>query len=200
MIRELPANLKKMGRYQLFVHFALVILAAEVVLLASQNRELKGNSSSQEQEDSLAVGDYLVTRGLQRIQGEAEINASTTRVIFIFTTRCPFCKINVPRWNELASHLLKKGVRAVGISLDGPDQTKEFLKEYDLNFTTYCTSGDGKFEKQNRFSRVPKTIVRNPSEQITSIWSAVLSKKSSSEVLSLASEEKNTNIQSQGGR
>jgi len=89
---KLLAHFTSKNLYVGFLHLAVVVLAIEVYILAEQNREFK-NPSEPANRERLTEGDSLSLATLLPIEiGSPSISDSRRAVVFIMTTRCPFCR------------------------------------------------------------------------------------------------------------
>jgi hypothetical protein len=117
--------------YSIFLHLIVVVLVVEVVVLARQNKELKQGATHAQQE-SLKVGDYFSLSGIAPLERAERLDSvSAKQLIFVFTTRCPFCKETLPFWEKIASQAKRaRGVTLIGICLDDEAATKAYEEQF----------------------------------------------------------------------
>jgi hypothetical protein len=125
--------------YTIFLHLVVVILAVEVVILARQNKELKQGPTSA-QRDSLKVGDYFSLSGLAPLFTNQRLDSTSARqVIFVFTTRCPFCKETLPIWKKIEAEAKeRRHLGVIGICLDQEGPTRTYVEQESLKFPPLC--------------------------------------------------------------
>jgi len=85
--------------YSIFLHIVVVILAVEVVILARQNGDLKGRVAYDSW--TIGVGDHLETDNMLPLDSTQVLPTKWYRLVFVFTTTCTFCKLNLDRWEEI---------------------------------------------------------------------------------------------------
>lgn len=84
-------------------------------------------------------------------------------VLFILTTTCPFCQATVPVWAGLADSASRHAgtdVLVVGISLDGPDETRRFIEAFGVRFPVLAFPSE-KYQSMYRATTVPQTVILN---------------------------------------
>lgn len=95
--------LKRYNWYNIFLHLMLVGLSVIVILLVNKNNVLaeRLNGGNVEQ---LKEGDVFPDFSAYDL-GENEIllnlNEGKNKLLFIFTTTCPYCTKNIPNWKKL---------------------------------------------------------------------------------------------------
>ncbi|MCI0707448.1 MAG: redoxin domain-containing protein [Ignavibacteriae bacterium] len=143
-----------------FLHIAVIVLALQVVVLARQNNELK-NPSVAAQKEQLKEGDYFYYGELEPVrEGAVPDTNSSQQLVFIFTTRCPFCKDSLPFWKQMANENNTR-YSVIGISLDPLENTTAYLVEHEINFPVFLPGDVEWFIEQIKGTTVPKTIMRN---------------------------------------
>lgn len=173
--------------YQIVLHLVIVVLGAEVLFLASQNRKLKDRASPTSTR-ALSTGDTLRLAGLQSLGSEEFTNLSDHKLVFVFGTTCSYCKSTIPAWNKITSLALEQRITVIGISLDPMKKTSEFMKEHDLKFPVYVLQEPGKFKEANHIIGVPETILVSSDAIISDVWFGLLSDDKTKEVVVAISE------------
>jgi len=168
----------------------VAFLAVEVILLSTQNRELKnrlamllGNGIY----GSLKAGETVPPFTANDINGNSvEItydNMNSKTLLLVFSTTCSACERNLPNWSEIASRLKGSSRRVIGISLDAPDSTRQYVLENELQFTVLVPA-EKKFLQDYKISYTPQTIVINPQGRVKQIWNGVLDSQQKAEAIS----------------
>lgn len=103
----------------------------------------------------------------------AESGAAST-VVVILTTTCPFCRVNVPIWNELHSALGGQ-VRFVALSLDDPERTKRFAETSRAEFPMLVVEDARSFVTGLGLQAVPQTFALDSEGVIRQVWGGGLS-------------------------
>lgn len=193
---SLKRYLTKRNIYYGFLHIAIIVLAAQVVLFADQNRKLKERMSSPQQDhfkegESLALGELIpVNDGVFPKVFEQD------QLIFVMTTTCPFCKESLPLWKALAvDHARDFSVLA--ISLDEKEQTLKYVEEQGIDFPVFLPADMQEFKKQMKSTAVPKTIIRAKDGRVRRIILGRLKKENMVEIDEIASVSPNQPIQQQ---
>jgi hypothetical protein len=125
-----------------------------IAVLAKQNRDLKGGGGEAAQA-SIKEGDYFSLRGLKAVQSNAVLDSTSRRqLVFVFTTRCPFCK-----------------------------ETRTYASEQQLTFPVFIPAEKDLFSKTNRLHSVPQTIIRNSNGFVEKVWRGRLTVEQFNEVV-----------------
>lgn len=116
--------------YSVFLHVALAASLVVIVVLAKQNRELKRGSGPDPQ-TIIKAGDYFWLDGLMPVTNEVRLDSTSPKLlIFVFTTRCPYCKETLPLWKSLSdSAFQKKSFPVLGICLDPLEETRNYTSQ-----------------------------------------------------------------------
>jgi peroxiredoxin len=188
-MNKLKAYLTGKNLYNVFLHLVVVVLTFEVVILARQNKELKQGPSSAQQE-SLKVGDYFSLSGIIPLDNGTDPDTISGRqVIFVFTTRCPFCKETLPLWEKIASEAKRvKDVALIGICLDEEAATKAYVEEHGLDFPVFLPVSKDSLVQRNKLHGVPQTIIRARGGLVQNVWRGRLSQEQLQEVIRALSD------------
>lgn len=173
--------------YNIFLHFALVALATEVIVLVKQNRLLKQSVVSAP--ELIKSNDYFYLNDLEALQASSEPDIGVApKLIFIFTTTCQFCKENIDFWNQIVAQIEDHNISIIGISLDSKLKTSAYLKEHSMKFPVFCTTDRKEFSKKNKILGVPMTLILDDTEQVKNVWTGLLSSEKIMEIVQVASE------------
>jgi peroxiredoxin len=199
MLNKLRAYLTGKKVYSIFLHLVVVILLVEVVFLARQNKELK-QGPTYAQEESLRVGDYFSLSGIAHLDRNRRLDSTAARqLIFVFTTRCPFCKETLPLWEKIASQTKSvKDVALIGICLDEEAATKAYVEQHGLGFPVFLSVSKESLVQRNKLHGVPETIIRAKDGRVEKIWNGRLSDEHFQEVVKAISNIKPIQIPIRG--
>lgn len=168
--------------YNVFLHFAVVVLGIEVVILARQNRLLKQGPAGGV--ETIRTGDFFFMDNVDTLQTSIKIeNTNALKVVFIFTTTCQFCEANLQYWNQIVAEMTGKGIGMVGISLDSKIRTYEYLNKHNVSFPVFCVTDRKEFSQKNNILRVPITLVLDNMQQIKNVWNGALTFEMALEVV-----------------
>lgn len=173
-------NLTAKSFYQFFLHLALIVLAIEVIILNSENHQLKKNSNPKAEQ--VKAGDLFSITTLEELENKNKPDTTSRQLIFVFTTTCPFCKLNMQQWREISSFADKNNVAVLGVSLDSKESTTKYLEENKLPFPVYIPKDSPQFKKVNKVFTVPQTIVLSSKSRVDKVWTGLLSDKTALEV------------------
>ncbi len=167
--------------------FSSFTLAVEVVVLARQNNELK-NPKQREGKEQLAVGDSLIIRDLKPLQADYTAPTdSPNKLVFVFSTTCPFCKQNLEHWKKILTLANKNKLTVVGISLDTAEKSVAYVKEHQIDFPVVTPLDLPLFKSQNKLNAVPVTILRDSIGVVRNVWRGLLAEEQIKEVASAIS-------------
>jgi peroxiredoxin len=171
---KLLARFASKHLYVAFLHVAIVVLAMEVYVLAEQNRQFK-NVSERAYRTRLAEYDSLSFANLQPIDsGSQKISESRGAIVFIMTTRCPFCRRNIASWKTLSSVARSNGLETIGISLDSIETTSIFVKQEGIDFAVWIPRHIAKYSEENKLVGVPITVLRDSTGIAQRVWNGLL--------------------------
>lgn len=161
----------------------------QIIFLTIQNRELKkalGVSTSVEPMDSLKPGD--------QIPGFSAVNASGAQtkvaydeadyLIFITSTKCPWCDKTLPSWKEISDKAKGRSIRIVSIAIDGNADIKAYAKDHGLNFEV-VSFPDASLQSSYKAFSTPQTILVKRGGQVEKMWPGMLSETAKNEILTL---------------
>jgi peroxiredoxin len=150
---------------------------------------ISGSSGSVQRLDSLKPGD--------KIPGFSAINASgiETKVsydeaaylIFITSTKCPWCEKTLPSWKEISDKAKGKSIRIVSIAIDGNADIKAYVRDHGLNFEVVNFPNASLQSTYKAFS-TPQTVLVRQGGQVEKLWSGMLSDTAKNEILDLLSQ------------
>lgn len=180
---NLKQHLTTRNLYYGFLHAAIIALAIQVVVFASQNKELKEKMEGPQQVH-LKEGEYFSVGDLIPVKN-AIVPDTTSRdqLIFVMTTTCPFCKESLPLWKELANNP-SLDLTILAISLDDKERTLTYIEEENISFPVFMPADIGEFTRHIRSSAVPKTILRAKDGHVKKIITGRLKKENLSEIAS----------------
>jgi len=123
--------------------FGLGLAAALVVILGLVDRtgDLRGEYAKVRRR--LAVlheGAFVPPLRLATILGDSvtlgEPAAAGRQLVFVFNTRCPFCKATLPAWDSLADSVrrLDPGIQVLGLAIDSIAKVVDYVELNGLDF------------------------------------------------------------------
>ena len=147
--------------YGAFLHVALIGLAVSTLLLVRENRELRSQLPPAA-EPRIVAGDVVASFGVLEEDGTETVLESSThgdqdRLLFFFTTTCPVCRDNQPRWSVLHERVVDR-MDVVGVSLDDPEQTRNYLEGFEVAFRVVTVIDPQSFVLEHGVDRVPLTV------------------------------------------
>lgn len=174
--------LKKLNLYNTFLHIMLASLSVVIILLINKNSELT-EAIEKFNSPQLKEGDIFKPQRLFDLKGnelEMGFKSAGKKLLFIFTTTCPYCKKNLPNWETLNKQL-KNRYEIIGISADSLDITRKFVEENEIEFPVYI-SANPKFRVDNKISGVPQTLIITENK-VEKFWLGSLNPKIVQEII-----------------
>lgn len=139
---------------------ALVVLAvasvmAENIVLVRRTSKLEAMLVSERQVPALSVGDVVPEVALKDLNGQAvELNTEQPKILFIFSSNCPYCRKNFANWKSIEQRVGKSNV--VYLSTDRAETLKPFACEHEIaDNTLVLTAAQATAIKS---FRIPETI------------------------------------------
>jgi peroxiredoxin len=175
-MNKLRDYLIRKNLYSIVLHLLVVVLAVEVIVLMKQNKELKEGRASRAQE-SIKEGDYFSLADLTPVVNDAQLDTLLRKqLIFVFTTRCPFCQEMLPMWKYFGNSLAaRNNVAILGISLDPLQETRTYLDQQNVTFPVFLPSNKESFSNKNKLHSVPQTMIRRSDGIVEKVWRGRLS-------------------------
>ena len=144
--------------YQVLLHTLLIGLAAMVVFLVRENRELRGLDAPPPPQ--VAEGDRLEAVPVRDLAGGEETlrfaGAEKERLLFIFTTTCPVCVTNQDAWRTVYERANNR-FDIVGVSLSPAEETLTYRNDKELPFRVVVPEDIRGFAMEHA-SQVPLTV------------------------------------------
>jgi len=103
-------------------------------------------------------------------------------VLLLLTTTCPFCRVNVPTWNEI-HRALGDQVRFVGLSLDDRERTRRFVETSRAEFSLFIVEDSRSLVLDLGLQSVPQTLALDAEGVIQGIWVGGLSEENVTSIL-----------------
>jgi peroxiredoxin len=189
--------IKKAGWFQLITYLAILLLAAEVILLAIQNRDLKKALSSMSvvsQVEPLKAGDRVEAFKLQTMDGNVnELNYADPAkkyLLFILSTTCPHCEKTLPVWSDIVAKNSNDNCSIIGVSIHPIDQTIKFAADKKITFYLASAAKDTSFYRKYRIPGVPETILLDGSGIVQRTWVGELNPEQAEEIENLTAANK----------
>lgn len=173
---------------------ALAIFAGlatiQIAFLAHQNRELKrviaGAGGAPEAPDRLKPGDTVAAFDAVAAEGRrtrVAYDDAARYLVLITSTKCQWCTKTLPVWKEIAAQAGEKGVRVVGISLDGEGEMEKYKLENGLNFEVVNFPEDPSVQLSYKAYATPQTILVGRGGRVERVWAGALDEKAKDEVV-----------------
>ena len=175
----------RMKLYLVFLHLITVALGVEVYILGVQNQRMK------ERQDyfaggSLKEGDAFVTDGLiaaTAVRGHSS-EMSGRQLIFVFSTKCKFCKASIEKWHEIVLRAKKQNLTVFAISMDSVSITRLYVEHNRLSdCDVFVPVNVREFSRQNRIVGVPVTILRSQVGTVESVWTGSIEQQQKEEIM-----------------
>lgn len=172
---------------------ALAIFAGlatiQIVFLAYQNRELKrviASAGAPAEPDRLKPGDQVAAFDADAGEGRrtrVAYDDAARHLVLITSTKCQWCTKTLPAWKEIAAQAGEKGVRVVGISLDGAGEIEKYKRENGLNFEVVNFPEDPSVQLTYKAYATPQTILVGRGGRVERVWAGALDEAAKNEVV-----------------
>jgi hypothetical protein len=181
MIEKIKTNL-----YSIVLHIIVLVLSLQVYLLSEK---LKLYTTSNE--EMAKVGDVFYFSELKHIRNEINYDTTKQTIVFVFTTKCPFCKTNIPIWNSIDSICrINNEYQSIGICLDADENIDSFINEYHPMFSMTTPDDPSYYKDINKIRGVPVTLIRDEKYVISKLWVGSLTEKDIAEITNIISAYK----------
>ena len=163
MVRSVRAAAAGAARYVL--PFALAGALALVAVLGAQSRGMRDRIVVLERRAFLPYAGMVVPAvQAMTLAGDTitigDPPSEGRQVLLFFTTTCGYCRETLPAWQQLATTLRSsaEGVEVIGVSLDSPAATVEYVRDESLTFPI-VELPDARMRSLYRAKGVPITLV-----------------------------------------
>lgn len=169
----------------------LFFLAVQSIILSYQNRGLKNSLQLlTTKNDVLEVGDTVISSSIVNLDDEEailEFNSSDSlSLIFIMSTECEPCSLNIPFWITLSEKLKNFKVNIYGIAVNNPVLVKKYFSSKSLNFNTYYINNED-FKINYKGFVTPQTLIIGKSGLVLESITGILDKKKMDTLLKVIS-------------
>lgn len=169
MTNKFRAYLTWKNVYGIFLHIIVVVLAVDVVILASQVKELK-QGPMQSSSRTLQVGDSLILGSGKHVYGPLISSSTNAGLYFIYTTKCPFCRRSLSAWSMIDSIAAGSHVAVRGVCMDSLQSCLQYSADHRLRFAVFVPDTAERFKKQNHIAGVPCTVLLSDSGRVEKVW------------------------------
>jgi peroxiredoxin len=175
--------------------FLILLLTGEVILLIRENSELRTRLKSFSDASSgqlVQPGDIITPFSYQLPSADSGIYTfdswAPNTLVFLFSTTCPFCEDNIPKWAWLDKENLRSDINILGICVDPPSAASTFIRENDVPYRVVSSYVDTSFQFRNRLVGVPITLLINSTGNISRIWPGLLDNGHLAEILTVLTD------------
>jgi hypothetical protein len=182
MTHKFKAYLTWKNLYGIFLHIIVVILAVDVVILASQIKELKQGPRRSSSDRSLQVGDSLILGGGKQVYGPIISSSTNAGLYFIYTTKCPFCRRSLSAWSMIDSIVSGSHIVVRGVCMDSLQNCLQYSADHRLKFAVFVPDSAERFKKQNHIAGVPCTVLVSDSGRVEKLWLGMVDEEKLSDV------------------
>ncbi len=171
--------------YSLALHLIVVAMGIELYILSSQNHQLK-ESRGETVAAQLKTGDLFAIDSLVGLKDgqPLALPPEGQQVIFVFSTRCRFCKADIDTWKEIAEKAKRSRVNVFAVSVDSLAVTRQYAKDNSIvQYNIFLPANADRFLEQNRLPGFPASIVRSGTGRVEGVWMGLLDKSQENEIL-----------------
>jgi peroxiredoxin len=169
----------------------IVILMIQNFFLVRKNdallRKLESAKASLSERSMLSKGDTVYAFRALGLDGERVLidprNKKGKTLLFMFSTRCPFCAKNVEHWNRIVKQTAGMQIQILGISIDSLERTGEFISRHGALFPPFSIVNDTTIFRRLRLELVPQTLLLDPTGRVLHVWGGLLNDTQSKEVI-----------------
>ncbi|MHB8487363.1 MAG: TlpA family protein disulfide reductase [Candidatus Acidiferrales bacterium] len=125
----------------LVVIVVVPVLVENVVLVRrmSKLQAMFSAAISKQEVPVLRVGDIVAPTALQNLDGKTvNLSMDAPKILFIFSSNCPFCKKNFGNWKAIEERVGKSNV--LYLSVDPAEIVKPFAREHQIEGETLLLS------------------------------------------------------------
>jgi len=143
-----------------------------------------GVANAGQRVEGLKPGDNLPAfNGINAAGMEARISYDEgDHLLFITSTKCPWCESTLPTWREIAETVKGKSVQAISLSIDSKGEIESYIKNRSLNFDV-LNFPDTSVQQVYKAYSTPQTILVKQGGRVEKVWMGALSETTKKEIL-----------------
>jgi peroxiredoxin len=178
LIAKLKGKIILKNIFNVFLIIIFFFLGVQSLIFALQNKELKNRLLLLTTDrDVLKPGEIakpITVTSLEEKEFYIDYNNNQITLIFLLSTGCNPCKLNIPNWNELANSLKGRAdIRIIGISLDSTSAILEYSKKNQILFPIYSVMKD-EFKINYKAFVTPQTYLIDARGSVINTWTGIL--------------------------
>ena len=151
----------------------VVVLGLGLTVFLLQRNGIPG--AGQDGGVRLRTGDIVSPFALTPLDGGEPFDvdfAEERTLVFVFSTRCPYCARSVAAWNRAFEERLAPTV--LGVSLGTTESTERFVAAEGLRFPVFLPVERATFLQDFRAERVPLTVTLDSSGEVRGVQHGLL--------------------------
>jgi peroxiredoxin len=195
-----PSILKKLARRSKLFDAANIILLIAVAIAifwivklsrdqAAIKRSMAGVEGTLSGPQSSQIGDLVPpfkTVNLSEQPAEISYNGTSKYLLFIFSPRCDVCQQEIVEFNRLSSRFQARGFQVRGISIDPLSESKQNLKDRELDFETLIMPNMA-VQRTYRVVSIPQIMIVSSRGQVEWVHYGALTPDNISGLISMVS-------------
>lgn len=126
-------------------------------------------------------------------------HAGSKLLIITFSPGCPACQANQEGWMKLAGALEPKGVRALWVSRDSMEITRDYCLKHGIPLSVTLADPPYRTYVQLGLARVPNTMLVSADGRVEKVWAGRLDQAGWNMVFAYFGEQQETALRSQLG-
>lgn len=154
-------------------------LAIQSLICVMQNRGLKQNISLVLMNNELLqpndTAQPIEVYDMDSNKVSIKFDGFSKTILYLFSTHCEPCKINIPNWIQLTDVLRKNNFKVLGIATEQVSEVKKFAKTNEVNFQVYSTTNI-QFKLDYKAFSTPQTIIISQNGKVVGAYPGVLNK------------------------
>jgi len=176
-------------RWTIILIVVVILMGAEIIYLMYQNRKLKAIiDNPKEYFRTLSPDEMVPSFTASDIDGNdisLRYSPDAPRtLLFWFAPGCESCENNIQFWNEVYNKYSDaKKFRYLGLCAGIPDEAREYIAEYNVEFPVVCVT-DRFMVEIYQGHVLPQTVLISPEGVITKVWPGTLGQDNRDEILS----------------
>ncbi len=180
----------------------IMLLAMDVVVLSLKNRDLKNNIreiTGFEPPEPLESGTLAEKISVTLLDGRNDSisydEVYAKYLLFVFSTTCPHCEANIPRWKSL-NEKLDGRCFIIAISIHDVERTVDYVTKREFPFYTVSLN-DSAFYQRYKISGVPVTILVAGDATVEGVWRGELNDEQVGDIVSRVTDNATASLNHQ---
>lgn len=166
----------------------IILMGAEIIFLAKQNRRLAGIIKDPKQYFQTLSEEDIVPSFTARVIDGSDLSVRYSpdephKVFLWFGPTCDYCEANIEFWKRIHNEFESSEIQVLGMFAGSTAEAKEYVAEHGLEFPVVCA--DNRYIVDVYKGHVlPQTVLVDPMGTIRGAWAGIVDDAAKESIIS----------------